>query len=1426
MKKLYIFFALLCFSTLGVYTPIYADQNEKAWLGIAITKSKQKESSTSVMIKEVEAGSPAEEAGIKKGDLINSINNKKTKSPIHFIRTMNVFSSGDKIEIELIRDNKYLTKTVTLSSKKIVLKKPIEKKEYTLGTYGITTFAKKNIKMDYYPKKITNKYLFSDPKNETLIITCLKKGSGAEKAGIKLYDEIINVDDKDIKDTTSLNFAEKRNVHIKLLRNGKLVELNVIPDYYKDFETLPYMCVDEYKEYECSNFIVISEDLRPDDYWEKIFNCLDKKNALTIPFGDLLYNFNWIKVKSLAKTINLYASKESRSVEKLYDYMPKGVKVLDEIDDYLKKTNQTKLPYEYKELRRYMVYAYKYAQVKGLKNADELKLSDEIIEKYKSSILNVLKKKELFRDDQRLFVESYEPLLEYGEFSFIKLNWEKAIQLIDWKSIGGIHLSSFKIFQNLAEIYGNENNKIKYIEIIDDGRKKLEEWGKLNPISTEYVIYKRRLLMNSYYQKIFYYTSQSNLKKIGKTVGELEKEIDYFHSLPKLIKKDIQQHYSRHLSFIYTALVSGYTFLQQEKKMIKAAKKALDEINKYANDKNKHLFIGAYYQIILSHLMGGNWDEVVFYFNQFKNVSVEVLYSPQGEREVGTYSSLLLPMLVTNGFYYESEDLIKFVENNIKLNDKTPYEIMQKDGFNYAAGRLYMEKNNYQKSILYLESVSKIFLDNPSSDTTYFYSAIASQTLLEAYYLNGDINKYEKQFKILTGNKPINYSSFSTPLPQKYYLIPQEVSLATAYTVFDYINKKGKRLTDNDRREFVESADNILKNYRPGEEYKIGILKNLVRISSIFSSNNYEEGKKVLLKIIPDIKEEYSNAIFSSNLAPTLRVDDIVQGYLDASYNFKDPKFFEKSYRIAQIVSNSITTRDVKKSLQKRKYKDKKKANLIYEYQKLQIERDSILSGDQFSISTITQTKDFDKSKIISSDRSKEVNNKIKKLEKKIKVEVPTYFNLVRPTGASIKEIQKKLNTNQAFVEFFFFEKNFYTVVIKKNDYKLFKSNTSLNKLETKAQLIKSSISINSSGELEKFDVNNAYEIYNEIFVPIENFINGISEVVVIPNKFLKNIPLHLLPITNAKNCMDCSKINWLMNKYDFAYLPNAEFFAFQDKKKIKITKLLPEKLKEKAKKLAKIIKKESIDYIFLGIGDPNLGNNQQIDARLVAKEIDKITKLLSRGSFITDTNEIKKIYDPVEGSREELNTIKDYLKPSKSLLLLSDEANEIKIKNMDLSKFVIIHFATHGELAGSIKGQNEPFLVLSPPNSGTIENDGILTMSEIMNLDNNAALVILSACNTAGEDIKRSEGFSGLARAFLYSGSKSVLVSNWIVETYAAKELTTGLIKKMKNNSNISTANALSGSMKNFILNNKDKSHPFFWAPFVIVGINAEINL
>ncbi len=87
-----------------------------------------------------------------------------------------------------------------------------------------------------------------------------------------------------------------------------------------------------------------------------------------------------------------------------------------------------------------------------------------------------------------------------------------------------------------------------------------------------------------------------------------------------------------------------------------------------------------------------------------------------------------------------------------------------------------------------------------------------------------------------------------------------------------------------------------------------------------------------------------------------------------------------------------------------------------------------------------------------------------------------------------------------------------------------------------------------------------------------------------------------------------------------------------------------------------------------------------------------------------------------------------------------------------------VLAFASHGLVAGQLKGAPELGLVLTPPE----QDDGFLTASAVAQLKLNAAWVILSACNTASSDgTPGAEGLSGLAKAFFYAGSRALLVSH-----------------------------------------------------------------
>ncbi len=122
----------------------------------------------------------------------------------------------------------------------------------------------------------------------------------------------------------------------------------------------------------------------------------------------------------------------------------------------------------------------------------------------------------------------------------------------------------------------------------------------------------------------------------------------------------------------------------------------------------------------------------------------------------------------------------------------------------------------------------------------------------------------------------------------------------------------------------------------------------------------------------------------------------------------------------------------------------------------------------------------------------------------------------------------------------------------------------------------------------------------------------------------------------------------------------------------------------------------------------------------------------------------------------------------------LGRDASETVLKAAPLAIYRIVYFATHGLVAGDIKGLAEPSLVLSIPAQPSDLDDGLLTASEIAQLKLNADWVVLSACNTIAGGKPGAEALSGLARAFFYAGARALLVSHWAVDSAAATRLTT----------------------------------------------------
>lgn len=181
--------------------------------------------------------------------------------------------------------------------------------------------------------------------------------------------------------------------------------------------------------------------------------------------------------------------------------------------------------------------------------------------------------------------------------------------------------------------------------------------------------------------------------------------------------------------------------------------------------------------------------------------------------------------------------------------------------------------------------------------------------------------------------------------------------------------------------------------------------------------------------------------------------------------------------------------------------------------------------------------------------------------------------------------------------------------------------------------------------------------------------------------------------------------------------------------------------------------------------------------------------------------------------------------------VFLGKRASVHVVQTLDLANRRVLAFATHGLVPGDLNGLTQPALALSAPEVTGADDDGLLTMNEILGLRLDADWVVLSACNTAAGYQAGGEALSGLGRAFFYAGTRSLLVSHWPVETISAKMLTTELFRYQAQNPALTKAQALRATMLSLIdgpgyvdpsTNNTlfSYAHPIFWAPFSLIGI------
>lgn len=211
------------------------------------------------------------------------------------------------------------------------------------------------------------------------------------------------------------------------------------------------------------------------------------------------------------------------------------------------------------------------------------------------------------------------------------------------------------------------------------------------------------------------------------------------------------------------------------------------------------------------------------------------------------------------------------------------------------------------------------------------------------------------------------------------------------------------------------------------------------------------------------------------------------------------------------------------------------------------------------------------------------------------------------------------------------------------------------------------------------------------------------------------------------------------------------------------------------------------------------------------------------------DVHALGEALPQLPGTRAEVQRVGKALGADPNDLNFGLNATVTAVVRAPLDNYRVIYFATHGLVAGDLakfaKAKAEPALVLTIPDNPSGNDNGLLTASAVAQLKVNADWVVLSACNTASSDGVGAEALSGLARAFIYAGARSLVVSNWDVSDQASAALMSNLFEISSKNPKLSHGEAMQLAMLRLLASAKTdaEAHPRIWAPFMVVGEPAK---
>ena len=388
----------------------------------------------------------------------------------------------------------------------------------------------------------------------------------------------------------------------------------------------------------------------------------------------------------------------------------------------------------------------------------------------------------------------------------------------------------------------------------------------------------------------------------------------------------------------------------------------------------------------------------------------------------------------------------------------------------------------------------------------------------------------------------------------------------------------------------------------------------------------------------------------------------------------------------------------------------------------------------------------------------------------------PLITRLQTPRPATLDRARDLLDDKTMLLAFFMTNEQAVAIAVTKTSSKLFVIDGGPSALAAQVGELRDEALADPHSSLELVRTK-GNALYKKLLAPVADLVKSHERLVVLPHGALSTLPLEALVDDNGQ---------FVVETHVVTYSQSATL-ALEDAR----------------------AKPRTSGRAFVGIGDPVYD--------WVAFKSGKAEGVPTEARGLKRYRDVKTVapaatrrgLERLPGTAKEVKAIAA-LFGSDAKLYLRDQATEENVKSGILGGSRIIHIASHGLFETDYQA-----LALSMRPDAT--EDGFLLQSEIAELKLDAELVVLSACETGRAHEVLAEPVSGLVLALRTAGARRMLASLWPVDDFATMELMKSFYTPVVK-SGASYGSALTDAKRKLVASEKWR-HPFFWAPFVLVG-------